>query len=171
MYSSINLLVLDEPTNHLDIDTREALEAALEDFNGTVVFISHDRYFINRLADRLYNIENGSLVEYCGNYDYFREKHKNILPDVQKEKEKKLPAPGRRVVRNVQGDGKRITELEVDIEGLEAEITLLKKLMDEPGNAADYIFLQKTNQELEEKESELNKLYARWEDSCKAYKI
>ena len=73
-----NLLILDEPTNHIDIDTKEMLEEALNEYQGTLFFISHDRYFINKLAQRVINIENEKFHQYIGNYDYFKEqKEKN----------------------------------------------------------------------------------------------
>ena len=68
-----NLLILDEPTNHIDIDTKEMLEEALNEYQGTLFFISHDRYFINKLAQRVINIENEKFQQYLGNYDYFKE--------------------------------------------------------------------------------------------------
>lgn len=77
-----NLLILDEPTNHLDINSREMLEKALEVFKGTILFISHDRYFINKLAERIIEIDNKRLIEYLGDYNYYREKKsesKNLL--------------------------------------------------------------------------------------------
>lgn len=74
MQEQNNLLILDEPTNHLDIDSREMLEKALENFNGTIIFISHDRYFINKLAERIVELDNKKLIEYLGDYNYYREK-------------------------------------------------------------------------------------------------
>ncbi len=68
-----NLLILDEPTNHIDIDTKEMLEEALNDYQGTLFFISHDRYFINKLAQRVLNIEDKKIEQYLGNYDYYKE--------------------------------------------------------------------------------------------------
>ena len=68
-----NLLILDEPTNHIDIDTKEMLEEALSEYAGTLLFISHDRYFINQLAERIENIEDCQFVNYLGNYDYYKE--------------------------------------------------------------------------------------------------
>lgn len=68
-----NLLILDEPTNHIDIDTKEILEEALKEYQGTLFFISHDRYFINELAEKIENIEDKKIVEYLGNYDYYKE--------------------------------------------------------------------------------------------------
>ena len=67
----INFLILDEPTNHIDVDTRELLEEALAEYSGTVLFVSHDRYFINKLADRVVNIEDYKIKSYSGNYDDF----------------------------------------------------------------------------------------------------
>lgn len=72
----INLLILDEPTNHIDIDTREILEEALKEYEGTIFFVSHDRYFINKLADRIINIEDRKLISYIGDYDDFISKKK-----------------------------------------------------------------------------------------------
>lgn len=72
MNKDINLLILDEPTNHLDIESREMLEDALLNFDGTILFISHDRYLINKLAKRIVEIENGKLCDYIGNYDYYK---------------------------------------------------------------------------------------------------
>ena len=71
-----NFIILDEPTNHIDISTKETLEEALGDFKGTLLFISHDRYFINKLADKILYINNKTITEFAGNYDYFIE-HKN----------------------------------------------------------------------------------------------
>ena len=72
-----NLLILDEPTNHIDIDTKEILEEALKEYEGTLFFVSHDRYFINTLAERVLNIENKKMVSYLGNYDFYKEHKKN----------------------------------------------------------------------------------------------
>jgi len=74
LYDEINLLILDEPTNHLDINSIETLEAALEDFKGTIFFISHDRYFINKVCDRVISLEENKLVNYDGNYDFYKNK-------------------------------------------------------------------------------------------------
>ncbi len=71
-----NILILDEPTNHIDIDTKEMLEEALKEYQGTLFFVSHDRYFINALAERVLNIEDKSIVSYLGNYDFYKEHRK-----------------------------------------------------------------------------------------------
>ena len=64
---------MDEPTNHIDIDTKEVLESALKDYKGTLLFVSHDRYFINKLANKIFEINNYKIDEYLGNYDYLKE--------------------------------------------------------------------------------------------------
>lgn len=78
MLSEANLLILDEPTNHLDMDSKEILENALNSYSGTVLYVSHDRYFINTTATRILNLEDGLLINYAGNYDYFLEKHDHL---------------------------------------------------------------------------------------------
>mgnify|MGYP002958723356 CR=1 FL=1 len=77
LQEKINTLVLDEPTNHIDIDTKEVFENALEDFDGTIIFVSHDRFFINAIANRVLNIEDYKIKSYYGNYDDFT--MKNII--------------------------------------------------------------------------------------------
>ena len=74
MLQKSNTLVLDEPTNHLDFDSKEILENALDDFPGTLLFVSHDRYFINRIATKVIDVSSEGAVEYLGDYDYFVEK-------------------------------------------------------------------------------------------------
>ena len=78
MYSEVNFLILDEPTNHLDIDSREELEDFLKEFKGTLMFVSHDRYFINNIASRVVELSKGSLISYGGNYEYYKEKSAQI---------------------------------------------------------------------------------------------
>lgn len=90
LYQDINLLILDEPTNHLDIESIETLEEALEDFKGTIFFISHDRYFINKIAERVIALENYGFKSYQGNYDYYKSQQPKEVPIVNHEKDKKL---------------------------------------------------------------------------------
>ncbi len=86
MYSEVNFLILDEPTNHLDIDSREELEEYLQEFKGTLLFVSHDRYFINNIASRVVELWQGSFISYDGNYEYYKEKSVQIKnPDMNKE--------------------------------------------------------------------------------------
>ena len=78
MLSEANFLILDEPTNHLDITSKEILEKALNDYSGTVLYVSHDRYFINQTATRILDLVNGTFVNYIGNYDYYLEKKEEL---------------------------------------------------------------------------------------------
>ena len=78
MLSEANFLILDEPTNHLDIASKEILEKALNDYIGTVLYVSHDRYFINQTATRILDLVNGTFVNYIGNYDYYLEKKEEL---------------------------------------------------------------------------------------------
>lgn len=78
MYNEVNFLILDEPTNHLDIDSRQELEEFLKEFKGTLLFVSHDRYFINNIASRVVELWHGSLISYGGNYEYYKEKSVNL---------------------------------------------------------------------------------------------
>jgi ATPase subunit of ABC transporter with duplicated ATPase domains len=163
MYSDINLLILDEPTNHLDIDTREALEATLEDYEGTIIFISHDRYFINRLADRLYSIEGHSLVEYCGNYDYFKDKRPKEFKSEEKKKEIKPKAEERKTKPAANSSRNKLLEVENNIATLEEEIKSIREAMNDIDKASDYVFLQEMGAKLDEKEEELDNMYEIWQ--------
>ena len=78
MLNNPKILILDEPTNHIDIDTREMLEESLKEYNGTILFVSHDRYFINKIATSIIEIKNKNIIKYIGNYDDYREKINKI---------------------------------------------------------------------------------------------
>ena len=82
MLSDCNLLILDEPTNHLDIQSKEILETAINSYEGTVLYVSHDRYFINRTASRILELSGKKFTNYLGNYDYYLEKKETIKPQV-----------------------------------------------------------------------------------------
>ncbi|RSD29534.1 ribosomal protection-like ABC-F family protein [Mesobacillus subterraneus] len=120
MYQDINLLILDEPTNHLDIDSIETLEAALEDFKGTIFFISHDRYFINKIGERVIAVEDHGLKSYPGNYDdYKREKAiEPVVAAVVREKKEKVlqpaqPDPAAKLLKRIEALEKEINELDL----------------------------------------------------------
>ncbi len=140
------ILLLDEPTNHLDIDTIETLEQALEDFEGTIFFISHDRYFINKISEKVIAIENKCFNTYLGNYDYYKNKKDELNmriaeePIGNKEKFKRPRTIGENKEREVEA-----AKTDTMIETLENEIRELDSAMDTPG----------LNYE------ELNKLYCR----------
>lgn len=135
MYNEINLLILDEPTNHLDIDSREELEEFLKEFEGTIFFISHDRYFINNIAGRVVELSGGSLISYAGNYDYYKEKSNELKNSIaikkaveennktskgQKEKTSR-PTKTNNDFKKIKLE-KEIQELEDRLKGLEDDI-------------------------------------------------
>lgn len=130
LYHEANLLILDEPTNHLDIDSIETLEDTLEDFKGTIFFISHDRYFINKMSSRIVALEDGKFNSYLGNYDYYKVKRhekdevKIDIKPVKVEKQQR-PKPN-----NTQNNNYKINKLEEKIEEIEKGIKALDELME-----------------------------------------
>lgn len=126
LYEDINLLILDEPTNHLDIDSIETLEEALEEFKGTIFFISHDRYFINKIGERIIAIEDNKFKSYLGNYDYYKEiqdrvKLEKEINDLQKEKVIKKEKK-KKEIDEVKKRENEIKKLEIKIQKLEKEL-------------------------------------------------
>lgn len=156
MLEGDNLLLLDEPTNHLDIYSRQALEDALNDYTGTMLIVSHDRRFIDRLADRIFVIESGNIQIYNGNYTYYLEKRQ---PVEQKPVEKKQMGAGgaqykakkefQSALRKVKS---RIAAVETELDEIDAQITAANAALTEPDVSADY---QKA-MELTEKIAQLN---------------
>lgn len=132
MFQDINLLILDEPTNHLDIDSIETLEAALEDFKGTIFFISHDRYFINKIGERVIAVEDFGLKSYQGNYDDYKRENAVVEPAaVSKEKKEKVPQPqpdpAAKLLRKIESLEKEIVELDL-ILGIKQDYEELNEL-------------------------------------------
>ncbi|WP_409291547.1 ribosomal protection-like ABC-F family protein [Peribacillus sp. SCS-37] len=144
LFQDINLLILDEPTNHLDIDSIEALEEALEDFGGTIFFISHDRYFINKMADRLIAIEDLALKSYEGNYDEY--KRLQVKLELQQTAGSAAKSSERRNASKKEGtDEAAKAEAFARIEVLERDIQEIETAMETGGAAYE----------------ELNELYRR----------
>ncbi len=161
MLSEANFLLLDEPTNHLDIQSREALEEALSGYEGTMLVVSHDRYFINKMADKIYYLQKDGVQKFDGNYSYYLEKFREseeqrepvkIENDYKKQKE--LESAKRRH----QGKIKRAEE---KIEALESEIEELTRR--QAGAANDYEKLLELEGAIAEKKDELNQNYELWE--------
>lgn len=162
MLSQANFLLLDEPTNHLDITSREALENAIADYEGTVFIISHDRYFINKLADRLYYMDGGKVTEYAGNYDYFEQRRPDrVSASATVKTESANAADYRRRKEEASAARKRKTSIsrtETALEELTVKISELEERLSLPEVAADYQqVLEITNEltALKENEDEL----------------
>ena len=164
-----NVLLLDEPTNHLDMDSREVLEDALADFQGTILAVSHDRYFINRFADKVFVLEKDGIREYLGNYDsYFAKAGRDAEPDGETagmtrtalDKEKKRSRAEQQRLKEqkelLKQTEEAISTAEAEAEKLEAELADPETYKD-PEAAAE-----KTRLYLAKKE-EINRLYGEWE--------
>lgn len=169
-----NVLILDEPTNHLDIDTREVLEQALCEFDGTIIFVSHDRYLLNRLATRIIEITENSAESYDGSFDDYaavkREREAAFQAAAEKQKqeaakqlaeEKKVKAYRSKEQR--ASDAKRrnrLKELENEIERLEKEIAVIQEELADPSVCADYQLMQEKCAALED----MKRLCSEYED-------
>ncbi len=103
LQQKINTLIFDEPTNHIDIPTKEVLEEAIEDFDGTLIFVSHDRYFINKFADKTIEFKDGHTTTYYGNYDYYKEqKNKRNVSTKQTSKKNIIPAKQNSIIEEIE---------------------------------------------------------------------
>ena len=176
MLSKANCLILDEPTNHLDIFSKEILENAINNYEGTVLYVSHDRYFINKTATKIIELSKGGVKEYLGNYDYYIEKkntakreemlfgEKTHQPEKQEISETKLSyqeqkeqqAKERKLKNQIKKLETEIEETEVKIQALEEE--LMKPEIATDADKARDLFDQKTDLE-----THLNELYDKWE--------
>lgn len=187
MLSDANFLLLDEPTNHLDVTSKEILESALCRYTGTVLYVSHDRYFINRTATRILDLTGGALMNYIGNYDYYLEKKEAVEAAFAPKKAAPSPASG----KTAESDGlcsspsstikldwktrkeeqarirKRQSELaktEEAIHGLESRDGEIDVLLAMEEVYTDVPRLVELNREKEDISSRLEKLYERWEE-------
>ncbi len=172
MLSKANLLLLDEPTNHLDIDSKEVLEDALLNYSGTVFVISHDRYFLNRVVDKIIVLEDEGSSEYLGNYDYYVEKKKLLeemdSPEAAVEKTKTQIKEEKRKQKQLQNELKQLDKKRKSIEDeimlLESEIDNIDDLMcqeDVYSNPEKSKEIHNKKIALQEK---LDELYSAWED-------
>jgi ATP-binding cassette, subfamily F, member 3 len=160
MYQDVNLLILDEPTNHLDIESREVLEEALEEFEGTILAVSHDRYLLNKIFTKTYWIANETLYGFQGSYDWAKKKLGEMeKPQEKKKAEKKEGSP---LVKEAEPNyEKQFKKIESRLEELEHEIHVIEQAM---GAVTDIELLQKWNQEKEEKETIRAELYKKLEE-------
>lgn len=173
MLSEANFLILDEPTNHLDIASKEILESALNNYTGTVLFVSHDRYFINQTATRILDLTQETIVNYIGNYDYYLEKHDTAMeqiPRVQKPEAEKKNEAGKldwqqqkEEQARIRKQAARLKQTEDAISEKEALAEDLNNQLNQPEIATNSAKLNEINGKLTEITLELEKLYEEWE--------
>lgn len=163
-----NLLLLDEPTNHLDMDSREVLEDALTDFGGTIITVSHDRYFINRIANRIIEMQPDGVTEYIGNYDdYIERKNRPVAVEAEAgktktelEKEKRREKLSRQALRQLKI---RAQEAEKAVGIKEAEIAELEAQMADPSLYSDAQKSADVQRAYQKAQQALQTLYEQWE--------
>lgn len=172
--SKSNLLLLDEPTNHLDIDSKEVLEDALKEYEGTLLTISHDRYFLNTVVDRILVLKPNGIEEYLGNYEYYQNKKKEEsekshlaemedLPSKTKTQIKEERRREKELKKNENKAKKLIKDIEVEIELLEKQIGGLDYMLCQKEVYTSPERTREVNQEKSDLEKRLSKLYEKWE--------
>jgi len=170
MLSGANFLLLDEPTNHLDIYSKEILEDALSAFPGTIMFISHDRYFINRIADKIFEMDNYSITAFMGNYDYYldkKEAQEKAEPEIalnRQAEEKNDWQIKKDKEASLRKQKNRFKKLETEIEKNESQIEILAAEMEKPEIASDYEKSHELYLKKEEAEALLLELYEEFDE-------
>lgn len=180
--SNANFLILDEPTNHLDIMSKEILEDALNGYDGTILYVSHDRYFINRTAHRILDLTEGQFVSYVGNYDYYLEKHDTVMAAIEASTPQSADADNTAATKAAESEVKldwkaqkeeqaRLRKKENDLKKceekiaeLEARISEIDTEMSDPAIGTQVAKLQELSKEQTSCQEQLEKLYEQWEE-------
>ena len=163
LLSKPDLLLLDEPTNHLDIESREALENALSDYDGTMIMVSHDRYFINKLADRILYLTPNGVESYSGDYDSFvaretikTEQKTESAGHLDYKEQKRLEAEKRKTLN-------RFAKVEEEISNKESEVEELSKELENSDIATDYVKAGEITDKITELQDKIESLMEEWE--------
>ena len=180
--SNANFLILDEPTNHLDIMSKEILEDALNGYEGTILYVSHDRYFINRTAHRILDLTEGQFVSYVGNYDYYLEKHDTVMAAIEANAPQNADADSAVAAKAAESEVKldwkaqkeeqaRLRKKENDLKKceekiaeLESRISEIDTEMSDPAIGTQVAKLQELSKEQAACQEQLEKLYEQWEE-------
>ena len=180
--SNANFLILDEPTNHLDIMSKEILEDALNGYEGTILYVSHDRYFINRTAHRILDLTEGQFISYVGNYDYYLEKHDTVMAAIEASAPQNTDADNTAAAKAAESEVKldwkaqkeeqaRLRKKENDLKKceekiaeLEARISEIDTEMSDPAIGTQVAKLQELSKEQTTCQEQLEKLYEQWEE-------
>lgn len=174
MLSEANLIILDEPTNHLDMASKEILENAINNYTGTVLYVSHDRYFINQTASRILELTNTKLINYLGNYDYYEEKKEELTatfaPKEEKSKAEKTTSSNKQDYLERKAEAARIRKLKNDISKVEEKIKKyedrlneLDEMVADPSVSTNSAKLNEIGKEQNEISDKLDKLMEEWE--------
>lgn len=174
MLSEANFLILDEPTNHLDIISKEILEEALNQYDGTVLFVSHDRYFINKAASRILDLTDQTVVNYIGNYDYYLEKREVQMAKIRPEKNDRnglqkndsAKEEWKQKKEEQAKERKKAAQLnrtEEEIAEKEAEIKVLNDELNDPDHATNSAKLSEIHERMTQVQEALERLYETWE--------
>ena len=174
MLSEANLIILDEPTNHLDMASKEILENAINNYTGTVLYVSHDRYFINQTASRILELTNTKLINYLGNYDYYEEKKEELTatfaPKEEKAKAEKTTSSNKQDYLERKAEAARIRKLKNDISKVEEKIKKyedrlneLDEMVADPSVSTNSAKLNEIVKEQNEISDKLDKLMEEWE--------
>src|SRR6266516_2412360 len=164
-----NVMILDEPTNHLDLQSRQFLEEILGEFEGTLLFVSHDRYFIDSLATKVWAIEDDVLIPYMGNYTEYRTRHQRIVLDAPTAKkappvaEKPVPARPHNNKKNGEIKVRTAEDVERDIERAEEQVKALEESLSQAALKADAAQLTQLSSEYEQAKAHVDELFAEWE--------
>ena len=171
MSGDYNFLILDEPTNHLDLPSREVLEEVLNDYPGTILVVSHDRYFINKIVDYTFELENYKLTKYYGNYEYYKTKKNELSNTISTDNKSKNKAKKdnyyfrqKKREREERRRKRKKEELENQIEDTEILKNKLEKKMTKPEIIKDYEKLNELKKEHKKINNELDQLYKKWEE-------
>jgi ATP-binding cassette subfamily F protein 3 len=178
LISPVNFLIMDEPTNHLDVNSREALEQALSDYDGTLLIISHDRYFLDKLVTRVIEIDEKHIEGYAGNYSYYLEKRKSapdnlsgqnkkksVEPRVKKTKEQKRQEAQARQAVSIKRNQieKDINRIEAEIDKFESRKFEIESVMCRPETHEEGKLMVSLQKELTDINKKLQKYYSQWE--------
>jgi len=160
-----NVLILDEPTNHLDLPSKEVLDEALKNFTGTILTVSHDRYLLNNVPDKIIEITQDQMRIYNGNYDYYlKEKENEAAIFVPKDNTPKKSANEFHRSKEDRAKTAKIKKLEREIEETEEKIKLCEKEIEDPQIGSNFELLNEKCSLLEELRHALDVLYEKWEE-------
>ena len=180
MLSGANTLVLDEPTNHLDIESKEVAEDALMEFGGTLIIVSHDRYLLTKIPDRILELTASGMIEYKGNFDYYLEKTAAVRAESSQDSEPSEKAPAADVSAGIIRDSeaerqekkkreaesrrraRRGDEIEERIHYLEGLIADIEEAMNDPARTSDFEWMHEQSEIMAESEAEISRLYDEW---------